>query len=184
MRKRSDSCDNQSETGYGNTWHQGLESRKKTFRGTEKVKKGPNRNWKNGEQENVSEHSYGINGNNLVGRNLHEQRCHDGSQKRGCASHTYGKCHIAMTEKGHDVGGDSTGTAAYQEDANGKGWLQMKNVDKGICDDRHQKKLSAGTYKDVKRSLEKNLEVISRKCESHCQHDESQNHFLRIASNP
>ena len=72
-----------------------------------------------GDKKDTAEHADSIHIDAFARQPEHEQGRHERSEQGGYGGHAYGVGNIAPAEKAHDVAGDATGAAAYQNETGG-----------------------------------------------------------------
>ena len=89
-----------------------------------------------------------------------------------------------MTEIAHDVARHTARTTAHEQNAEGKGRVEVPYVDKEVGHARHDDELGAGTDEDIKGALCQNLEIIGGESQSHGEHDDAENDGLGDSAYP
>ena len=89
-----------------------------------------------------------------------------------------------MAEEGHDVARHTAGTAAYQQDAQRQGGLEVEDLHQQPGHPGHDEELGACADEDVQRTAGDDAEVVSGQRQSHGQHDEAQDDGLCGAAHP
>ena len=137
-----------------------------------------------GDEQNALEHADGVDMDDFTGCNLHQQRRHDRSEDGGGTGHSHRESHVAMTEIAHDVARHTARTTAHEQNAEGKGRVEVPYVDKEVGHARHDDELGAGTDEDIKGALRQNLEIVGGKSQSHGEHDDAENDGLGDSAYP
>ena len=101
------------------------------------------------------------------------KRCHNRWNDCGYRSHSYGKCHISATQIRHDIGGYTTRTTAYKDQTKCNSIRKLKYFRQCKCKKWHDQILRDCADTDIKRSLCQNLKIFGCQCQSHAEHDDS-----------
>ena len=137
-----------------------------------------------GDNKDIQEHAYGIDGDNLSCQILHQQRRHNGGQQGRGAGHTHRECHIAVTEIRHDVAADTARAAAHKQNTQCQSGLQVEYLNQQVGYAGHNEELGTGTDKDVEGTARQNTEIVGGEGKSHREHDNAQDNGLCVAPYP
>ena len=126
------------------------------------------------DDQNALKHSPCVDMHRFPRQPFHQQRRHDGSQKRARRCHSDAERHIPVRKIAHDVAGDAAGTGSHDQDAHCDSLRQMEKVNQAPGEKRHQRILCARADENIQRALRQNPEIGLRQRHAHGQHDDSE----------
>ena len=91
---------------------------------------------------------------------------------------------VSMAEIAHDVARHTAWATAHEQNAKGKGRVEVPYVDKEVGHARHDDELGAGTDEDIKGALRQNLEIVGGESQSHGEHNDAENDGLGSSAYP
>lgn len=118
-----------------------------------------------------------VHGQPCPGEPLREQRGgYDGDGGRGeCEENA--KRDIGACEVAYDVGGGATGTAAYEDEADGETGFELESACYGPCRERHDEELCSYSDEDGSGLAGDVDEVGKAEGKSHAEHDDAEARF-------
>lgn len=133
---------------------------------------------RNGEEcheQDVLEHSPGIDFNLCACQPKHKQGRDEGRKAGADGCHTHAVCHIALAKETHKVAAHAAGAAANEDDACRQERIEMEKPSQHPCHNGHDGVLCHGSDKDIHGARQQDSEVFGRECAAHGQHDKPQN---------
>ena len=136
------------------------------------------------DDQNALEHSPCVDMHRFSCQPFHQQRRHDGSQKRARRRHSDAERHIPVGKIAHGVAGDAARTGSHDQDAYRDSLREMEKVNEAPGEKRHQRVLCARADENVQRTLRENPEIVLGERHAHGQHDDAQDDSLCCAFHP
>ena len=133
------------------------------------------RHWQKRHEQNVLEHTPGINLDFRSCKPQYEKRRHERRKHSTHGCHADTICHIAFAKKAHNVTTHASRTASDQYNACRHKGVELESPSQSPRHQRHDGVLCNGSNQDVCRSGKQDAEVFRRKRAAHRQHDEAEN---------
>ena len=141
-------------------------------------------NRENGHVKDVAEHADGVHFDACVGKPKDQKRCHERCKERACHGHAHGICHIAFSQKTHDVARNATRAATDENNADGQIRVKPEDLRKRKRDERHDGVLRDRSEEDIAGTFHQVADVVHGNGEAHAEHDDAENNRACVAVNP